>query len=374
MLQEGKTMQKENDSEGAEKAVSTELPIEQAEKLSTRDSLEVAIQAHKEPDAIRESDTEKPRESAEASPEGPKREDKTLNPPAEWSEEEKADFKASSQKSQEAALRLHRSRHSTLEEIKRNKAELQREAEEVRWAKDVVKEITPFLKVRGEKGPTHEQVIKAVKLVNEVDADTPTAVVEILKARGVQSDVVDKVKQILGATNGIQNNFPDEKIKPLQDKLNHIEGRLAQEDQARMAGMLNQAWTNFEQTKNAAGSSRFPDIGDNESGLRLASSIGSLVSGQHQDSVGFFAYVRARIPGASPTQILEEGYKWFGGRVDESETPKTQNTQKHIVKSSRAASSIPGGRVSGTVSGPKKLDRRSALKEALRFHREAEGA
>ena len=308
------------------------------EGLSLRDALEVAVIASKDKEEVK---VEAPTEEAKPV-EKEVSQEKTFDPPAEWSAEEKEDFKASSPKSQEAALRLHRGRQGKLEEIKREAADLQ-------WAKDLAKEVEPYIKSVGGKKKTHEALIDALKMRREFDEGDPRAsAAAYLKAKGIEIP-----KELLEGRE--KESIADEKIAPLQNQVNALTMRIAQEDQARTAAVLNQAWGQFEQEKNAAGAPRFPDIATNsESGLRLASYIGSLVSGQTDLSKQFIANAKGRIPDLSYQGLLTEAYRFAGGKVDDSEATKTQDTQKHIARSSRAAASKPGSGARSTSSGPVK--------------------
>lgn len=332
--------------------------------LSLRDALEVAIEVHKPEGEQNANDKTTTKDSTvtEALSKQTKAQGTSntsnilpLQPPAEWDKESKEDFLQSSPKSQEAALRLHQRRQATLEEIKRGKEELRKEAEENAWAKDVVKEITPFLKTRGDKEPTHAQVIKALKVVNEVDANTRVAVADILRAKGIPVPA-----ELL---EGEEKNIADAKIIPLQNDLNAIKMELAQERLSKQRDSLSYVWQNFESEKNAAGRLKFPDVDNTEAGLKLASSIGSLVSGQTALSNQFIANVRSRIPGADYHRVIVEAYRYLGGRVDDSLPTKTQSSKQHIIQSSRAASSVPGRGtqyVNGQVKGKAKT-----IREAL---------
>lgn len=316
MIQEEK-----NTVDGNEQAATEDTPIQSPSTLSLRDALEVAVEATK-PAQKEEPQTEEaaPAETPQAQSEP------TYEPPAEWNREEKDDFRALSRKQQEAALRLHRSRNSVLEQIKIEKADLE-------WAREIAKEVTPFLKTRGDKEPAHAQVLKAIRLVNQLDEKPREVVIDILKAKGLP------IPKELEAQDEPQKNSID---PHLQQKLESIESRLAREDHARVSSVMSKLWGDFESTKNAAGSPKFPDINESESGLRMASNIGSLVSGQTDLSKQFIANVRARIPDVTPTRLFEEAYRYYGGRVDDSSAAKTQDTQSHVLKSTRAASSVPG--------------------------------
>ncbi len=332
-----------------------ETEVQKAEGLPLRDALEVALEANKpegkaNDDGARKADDRSAGDKVQAKAdtgrdirsevknEGTP---KKYEPPAEWNKEEKEDFTSLSPKQQEAALRLHTSRQSKLEEIKREAAELQ-------WAKDLVKEVTPYLKTIGEKKSPHEALVMALKMHREFETtpDPKAAAAAYLKAKGIEvpEDFVEK-----------RESSTDERITPLQERLNALESKAANEERSKFGAVLNQAWAEFSEAKNAAGGLRYPDTNESESGLRLASNIGSLVGGQTEISKQFIANVRARIPDLTYPKLIEEAYRFYGGKVVEAEAPtRTQDAQKHIAKSSRAASSRPGSGSTTTSSGPVK--------------------
>jgi hypothetical protein len=329
------------------------------EKLSLRDALEVAIEAEKD-DAgnnagvgttgSRASEELEPGANAggddrnlQASNEPP------LQPPAEFTADEKADFLTLSRKQQEAQIRLHKSRLSRLEEIKA----ASRDYEHVRR---LAQQIEPYIKARGIKEPADVAIQKAVALWAETKADPKRSAAALLKANGLP------VPRDL-----IESEIPDptsEKLNPLQERLNALESRIVQEDNAKAASALNAIWSSFEQAKNAAGSARFPDVQPDkgESGLKLATEIGSLVSGKTPLSLQFINSVRARNPQASAETLITEAYRFLGGQVDDSEAPRTQSPQQHLYKSNRAAASVPGRGVSSSSGAVKKF---KSYREAL---------
>lgn len=369
-------MQKENVT-GSNEAPKTEVKAEEAKGetkgLSLRDALEVAHEATKqEPvnESVTKDTSKKPIEEGTKEPEKTaEAADKTSDPkvqrlqaPGEWTAEEKADFEALSEKQQNATLRLYNTRKKTLQNI-------QQEAADLQWAKDLAKEVEPYLKAVGGKKKAHEALIDALKMRREFDEGDPKeAAREYLKAKGIPIP-----KELLDDDSG--SRIDDEKIIPLQKDLDAVKLRLAQEDQAKVASVLSSAWQDFERAKNAAGTPKYPDINNTESGIRISSYIGSLVRGDTALSKQFIASVRDRIPGADFNVLLQEAYKFSGGRVDDSDAPKTQSTQKHIAKSSRAASSVPGRGAHSTSSGPVKVykTRREATEAALVELREREG-
>lgn len=348
-----------------------DVKVEEAQKLSLRDALEVGIEATKKPENSEISkhqvqrvakDDKQPKASDVKSNNIAKEPVRKFEAPGEWSTEEREDFKALSPKQQEATLRLYKGRLNKLEEIKREAADLQ-------WAKDLVKEVTPFVKVRGDKAPTHQQIINALKMVNEVDADTKGAVASILRAKGLEVP-----KDLLTSDGGANDVALKQAIAPLQSELNAIKMKQAQEEAQRTQSLLSSAWQAFESEKNASGSAKYPDL-QNDSGLSLASNIGSLVNGVSDLSKQFIANVQSRKPNATFTTILEEAYRYCGGKVEDSPA-KTQTTQMQLIKSNRAAASVPGrGVAPGNTGQPKKYKTyREAAAAALAELKEAEGA
>lgn len=363
-------MVKERSTEESKAETPSGDEVQKAEGLSRRDALEVALVASRESGSGAESDKRSKSDTEgvgkeEKSGKGDvgdseellaKEEKEALQPPAEFDTEEKADFLQASRKGQEAILRLHKSRNKYLDKIKAEAAELQ-------WAKDLAKEAEPYLKAVGEKMKPHEAVILSLKMRNEFDKGDPKkTAAQYLKAKGIEPP-----KELL--EDSTPSTQFEEQISPIQTKLNAIEQKIAKEEFEKKKGFLSSEWSSFEQEKNAAGELKFPDIqGNSEQVFKLSSNIGSLVGGETDLSKQFIANVTARIPGLTFQGLLKEAYRYSGGRVDDSETARTQeNTQKHILKSNRAAASVPGQRGAGSVSGPVKKfkTRREALAHAI---------
>lgn len=350
-------MQEEKGTENKE--VQSETKTEETKGLSLRDALEVANEAIKAPQTTEPEKTETVKEEVKA----PVKEVPKFSAPGEWTPEERADFEATTPKQQEATLRLYNARKVKLEEIKREAADLE-------WAKELAKEVEPYLKAVGGKKKAHEALIDALKMRREFDEGDPReAAVAYLKAKGIP--VPKELEE------GIpESKVDNEKITTLQKSHDELKLRLDREDQAKFSQAIGQEWQTFERSKNAAGTPKFPDVNNTESGIRMSSNIGSLVNGVTDLSKQFIASVKSRIPDVTMQVLLSEAYKYFGGKVDDSEAPKTQSTQKHIAKSSRAASSVPGRGAHSTSSGPVKLykTRREASEAALAEIREREGA
>lgn len=342
-----------------------EDPNEKKGELSRRDALEVAMELHN----LKEKG-EKPKEEVAApakveSKQTPQAEEpKKLKAPAQWTKEEQADFEALTPKQQEAHMRLYNSAMNKF-------SELRQKGDEVKWATDLAKELTPFLKSRGDKNPV-QSISAALKFTNQfggpdaTEADKRACVAAYLRANGME---VPKDFVAEGDTTKV-----DEKISPLQKDVNDIKQELSQRKASESAAVMHQVWTTFEATKNAAGTARYPDINETETGLKLSSYIGNLVRGDTELSKQFIASVTARIPNLTPHQLLEEAYKFGGGRIDDTQsTARAQDPQKHLQQSKRAASSVPGRGVSQNGSPPRKMSRRDAIAQAVADYRETNG-
>jgi hypothetical protein len=337
----------------------TAVVKEAGETLSLRDALEVALEAQKDdagndegvgaPSARAATDAEPGTNTGGDAGNVSASDEPPLQPPAEFNADEKADFLLLSRKQQEAQIRLHKSRLSRLEEIKA----ASRDYEHVRR---LAQQIEPYIKARGIKEPADVAIQKAVALWAETKADPKRSAAALLKANGlpVPRDLLES-----------ETRDPDqEKLSPLQERLIALESRIVREDQEKAASALNSIWSSFEQQRNAAGSARFPDIQPDkgQSGLQLASEIGSLVSGKTPLSLQFINSVRARNPHASAETLITEAYRFLGGKVDDSEAARTQSPQQHLYKSNRAAASVPGRGVSSSSSSVKKF---KSYREAL---------
>jgi hypothetical protein len=347
---------------------------QEAPKLSRLDALEVAHKTIEDtnersaaPSGDTSADTGKTDESRGANGAGGdnKQPVETIEPPAQWSKDEKTAFFEMDSRGRAAALRIHRAQqqyHSReLERIRAEDGRIKEEEGKLEWARRLADQVEPFVKTRGDKRPTYEQIVDALKLVNEFDSNPQKAAADILKAKGFTPP---------GDWDRPAEPGIEDKIKPVLDRVSTLEGELEQARKVQVANTFVELGTRMQATRNAAGTSRFPDFNDTESGITLASQMGSLIRGEHEHSAGFVAYLRAKVPGAAsdPLQALEEAYKWFGGKVDDSaEAPRPSDPQKHLIKSNRAASSVPGRGMNGTTSGSpvKKVNRLEALRRGL---------
>ncbi len=321
---------------------------EEDKGLSLRDALEVAVTAsnHEEPAQEKEK-VEKQ--------EAPKKEEPApYNAPSEWNKEEQEDFNQSSRKQQEAALRLHKSRVSKLEEIKKA-------TEEYKYVRSIADSITPVLKAMGMKDSPEVIMQKSAALWKEFEyaEDPKRAAANYLRAKGIEPPA-----ELENSAEPISEY--DRKLSALQEELNAVKARSVQEDRTKVETNLVQAWNSFEQTKNASGAIKYPDL-VNESGPSIAAKIGSLVSGVTPLSKQFVAEVSSRVPNLTYGKLLEEAYRFYGGRIDNTEAPRTQPAQNHVIKAKRAAASIPGRVGTLNANGTKKtfLSYRDAAKAAL---------
>lgn len=350
--------QEEKSTEGVDTVEIENVTNEPEKGLSLREALEVAVAVNSEEESKEEpkQETPAPQEQEKEKEEKPPE----LKAPAEFTNEEKEDFAASSRKQQEASLRLYKSSRKRFEEIKQA-------TQEYKEIKSLADSTAPFLKVMGVKEKNEVAIQKALALWHGFEyAENPKfAAAQYLMAKGI-----DPPKEWLDGEKG--NNFlygnaaDDSKIKPLQEKLNLLENRLAQEDKVKVESVLNQTWQSFEATKNASGTSRYPDL-QGQAGIEKAARIGSLVSGLTDLSKQFIASARDRIPDLTYMKLLEEAYRFNGGRIDDTAATKTQSAQNHLLKAKRAASSVPGGASSVGVNGAKKkfLTYREAAAAAL---------
>lgn len=336
--------------EGADKGKDSD----EEKGLSLRDALNVGVEAFndkeeqkvsKKEESVEEKESTKVASVAPSTP--------TYSAPSEWTEEEKQDFYNSSPKQQEASLRLHRSRNSKLEEIKA----AAREYDHIRQLNE---SITPFIKAMGIKERPDVAVQKAVQLWKEFEyTDDPNkAAAEYLRAKGIEPP-----KELVSIP---ENNPLEQKINSIQQTQNAILNRIAEEQQRQVGASLLHHWNSFEETKNANGAFKYPDL-KTESGPKIAAMVGSLVNRQTDLSKQFIATVEARIPDLSYYALLEEAYKFAGGKVDNSAPRSQPSVNKHINKAKRAAASRPGGSTMVPLDiGSKKLPRREALQYAMR--------
>jgi len=300
---------------------------ESTEGMSLRESLEAAVEQ-----VSGEAETAKEAPAPAEPPPDAKPEEPPLQAPSEYTPEEKADFAQLSRKQQEASLRLHKSSRSRLEELKTA-------AQRYKHLEKLAEDVNPYLQSIGVKEQSTVAIQKAVKLWKQMNEGDPKAqAAAYLRARGVEppSEWNEKPSAKTAA------EIPPE----IAARLSAVDQLIYKQQQQEFEGArqtLQTVFSSFEAEKNAAGNPKYPDLDTSEAGLALASNIGTLVFGAGELSKQFTANVRARIPNCTPQRMLEEAYKWYGGRVDESAaTTKSQSTQSHLIQSKRAAAPVPG--------------------------------
>jgi len=351
----------------------TEAPVEQGEKgLELRDALEVALIAQKDKEgeksnAVRDrisassnaasgdrkeraikSHGETPNNVRSNKIEGERGEDAPLSPPAEYTSEEKAYFSQLPRASQEAQLRLDKSRKARIEEIKA----AQREYD---YAKKLAESVTPYIKARGLKESPEVALNKALEMWRTFEEGDPKSVAaEYLRAKGIEPP-----KELLeGSTQ--QASAVQAEISPLQERLNLLEQKQRELDTLRTLESYRQSYDYFASLKNQHGEPLFPDSTDQ---VEAAEKIGTLVSGRTPKSQYFIAKVMEENPQASFVDLMAEAYKELGYRINNS--PKSQSSQNHIQRSNRAAASVPGRSIGNSSEGVKKYkDIRDAIHAA----------
>lgn len=349
-----------NTSLSRENVVNEEKPVEEPKAepgLSRREALEVGIAAVKDKEETKAEERATAAPEARVAPEAEVSqalvvEKPTLEPYSRWKQETKDAFKKIPRELQEDSLRVAQSLDETVREVS-HKTNEHRDLIDLRNA------LTPYLKAMGEKMPTEVALKKALKMWGEFEnaEDPKLAAAEYLKAKGID----------------VPEGFLEKKdIQPLQIDpkaiKDEIKAEIFQEQTlARVSQERADASLELETEKNEAGLLRFPQFNGTEAGIQLATKMGQLVVGNHNDSVGFYAYLKARIPESEITQrrILEESYKWFGGTVDDTPGKKAPD-KNHLARSNRAATSVPGrGSSNGFSQPPKKLSRREWLAQSI---------
>lgn len=323
------------------------LPIEEVvdEKAQQENeglSLEDAISAAHKELTSREETKETPTLDKVTEEATPAREAATLteepplNAPAEFTPDEKADFLGSSRKQQEAALRLYQSSRKRFNDI-------HEAAREYQHVKKIAESITPILKARGLKESPEVIMQKSAELwqLFEYAEDPKKAAAQYLLAKGVQPP-----EEWL---NGTAAPHPsDEKIRALQERQEQLERAYAQKASEEYTANALQHFNLFAQTQNASGKPKYPDL-QGDSGTQRAAKIGRLVNGLTPNSNEFIQEAQSRIPDLTPQKLLEEAYRFYGGKIDDSPAKK-QSAETHLTKAKRAASSRPGG-----VYGPRTI-------------------
>lgn len=293
-------------------------------------------------EATEEATPEK--EEAKAAPEVAVVEEE-VEPPAEFSGPAKEAWKNGDRK----AIRAEwdRINHSRLGELSR----LQNEDSSF---KGLVKELKPYIEAAGLQGKSPQQaVMEALALANELKNNPLESVRNIIKVAKLNPDSIF-------SDDAPQKNVPDENFTALQKEVEALRLEREQERLQVLGQHFGAVFQSLAEEKNKAGTQRYLDLQDTEAGFKLASEIGSLIR-----KPDFQQAVRSRIPGAGLREFVVEAYRWFGGRVDESESSRSQQNSNHVQKAKRAASSVPA-RGGGNGGGSRKQygDLESALHAA----------
>ena len=362
-----------------ESQTQSNVPADETPKLSRRDALQVAIAATKDekpgsdlnpvPERkIKSSPLEKTETTSSTSSE-----EKPLEAPAEFSPEEKEDFKLLSRKGQEAQLRLHNSGKKRIAEIKKATEEHDKKLAARQSFEKLEPGLNMFLKAHGINMPAEVALTRALEMWKEFnvpagdEAGAKAAVAAYLQARKIPVP-----KELL---NGAAAPAARSENDPLQKKVDELSSKVERDELQQRGMFFANVWNTFESEKNASGKLKYPVDWETEKGQELARDIGSLVGGQTSLSRDFIAKCQKRIPNLTYLRLFHEAYVYCGGEVDESAAPRTQDTQKHVRQSAAAASSRPGGTGSSDVGAVKKYKtRREALAAAVSELRERDGA
>lgn len=289
----------------------------------------------------------------------------TLQPPAEYTKEEKEDFLALDRKGQERDLRLYGKNQNLRAEGQRLINESKNKEKELSWATNLATQVQDHMRSKGGKAATQEDLLNALEAVNAIaGANNASSVLEVMKLKVKGFKVSPELEAAIAGQN---KSEVSPELKALQEEMKGIKDERQREKIAQDAATLNKEYISFEAEKNGAGQPRFPDLAVNTAdSARLASQIGSLVNGQTALSQQFIADCQARIPGLTYQQLLREAYLIRGGKIAEAEAPKPEDPKKHLIRSNRAASSVPGRGLNGVaVTGiVKKVSRREALERA----------
>lgn len=331
------------DEKPEEKPAEAEAPIAAEAPVATDEPAAEEPEEKPEPKKARARNASGKFAKQEAAPE-PQVEPE-IEPPNGFTAEEKAAWKQGNVKAiQKGFQRLALERERVVSQAQNEGGTYRKLAETV----------APYIEAAGMKGKDPATAItEALAVVNAINKNPQQALAAIAQLKGVT----------LGAApqNGQQQNGPDltQHLTPLQTQLNTVTEYIKTSQQRDVAASFSQVFDSMMNEKNKAGTTRFPDVKTDEEGTRLASNIGSLVR-----SPDFQAAVRSRIHGAGLRELVVEAYKWYGGRIDDSEATKSQ--VNHLAKASRAASSVPGrGGSAGQLPKKKFVDTGDAIDAAL---------
>lgn len=170
-----------------------------------------------------------------------------------------------------------------------------------------------------------------VRLVAALKADPVKSIHEIMKVRGI-------TKEQLFAPETEQRVAVDSNISAVQNEISEIRSQLQEQKQRELADNFRGVFDKLQGEKDAAGNQKYADLVETEEGYRLAGAIGSLAV-----RPDFQAAVRFKNPGAGLVEFAEAAYQLLGGRVNEADSPRSQeNKQTQIRQATRARISSPG--------------------------------
>lgn len=303
---------------------------EETKGLSFDDALKASIEHHTD-EAIKEATDEPVAKSVETEP----AQEEVIEAPSEFNSEEKEAWNKGDRKAIRSAW--DRVNASRLNEINR---------------------------LRSEPKPTNLRTSEDeanARLVRALKENTVSSIHEILKVKGL------KPEEVFGE-RAAKDVDAEAKLMALQEKINALESNQVQSSQRQLAEVYSNVFDSIVSEKNEAGESKFPDLNNDERGLKLAASIGSLTR-----SAEFQQTVRSAIPNAGLRELSIAAYKALGGKVSEGSPARSQNAQNttHIVQARKASASIPSRapaiqRSNGTIK--KYQNPVDALKAAIEYH------
>jgi hypothetical protein len=330
-----------------------EAPKEKFDGMSNREALEKAVSIHTESKEPLETKTQptnaEVKEAVQAD----------VEPPSEFSAAGKAAWRNKDVAAiQKEFRRIHDSR--TAEITRAQRAEREAREEGKTW-RELGKMAAPYIEARGQEGVTPDKAImEALALINEFKKGDPATVKAELKRIGIDLDKAPAQ----GATPST-----DPKIEALLSTVEELKRDKEEQQFQKSVQHFDGIFSKLSSLKTRAGEPVFPDLLDNsQAGIDLAHEIGSLTRDQR-----FQAGVLRRFPNATFETVVQEAYKYAGGRVSgEPVKVSPQSNQQHIQKARRATSANPGRTASrvqdSNLSG--KLSNRAALIKALELNRE----
>jgi hypothetical protein len=329
----------------SEEAQTTDVAEEIKEEVSysedRRDALQRALAESTEKELVKEIQKAEP---VKKEPEE-KAEPTKLRAPPEFTKEEAQDFESLTPAQQKVQLRLHESRQ-------RWAIDLNKRHENVKHIETIEADVGAYLKAMGDKNvDPRDAIFKAIKLYKEANTNPDQFAEEFIKAKKLQ-----------GWTKA-QAEAAAEKIvtdPSLQARIDALEGKVKEEDTQRQTAAQEQfktvffnGWQAFENQKLENGEPKFPDVDNTEKGLQLASKIGSLVGGKSELSKQWLANLRERFPSATIQTAFEEAYKFYGGKVSQSDIPKVLTKDKNLERTKRLLASQPGKSALSSATGGK---------------------